>query len=135
MDFQAQAQTLVRDILAYTLAGRIDEEARITFADWITDAIETAVEAKTIELSQAIAGTGRGKVEERRALILCAGEGDDHPLGCLIVPGALSGDRAFFDTLDRLATQHGHTLLDRSVDDADSPSAAEDWLRRMNGGR
>jgi hypothetical protein len=54
MEFQAQAQTLVRDILAYVLDGRIDEEARITYAGWITDAIETAVEATATELSEAV---------------------------------------------------------------------------------
>ena len=53
MDIQGQAQTLVRDILTYVLAGRIDEEARITFAGWITDALEAAVEAKATELSVA----------------------------------------------------------------------------------
>jgi hypothetical protein len=68
-----------------------------------------------------------------RALVLCTGDGDDHPLGCLIVPGALSSDRVFFDTLDRLAARYGQTLLDRSVDNADSLRVAEDWLRQMNG--
>ncbi len=58
MDIQSQAQTLVRDILAYALAGRIDEEARITFAGWITDALEAAVEAKATELSMAAGFAG-----------------------------------------------------------------------------
>ena len=58
MEFQSQAQTLVRDILAYVLAGRIDEEARITFAGWITDAVEAAVEAKATELSEAVGFAG-----------------------------------------------------------------------------
>ncbi len=58
MDIQSQAQTLVRDILAYVLAGRVDEEARITFAGWITDALEAAVEAKATELSVAAGFAG-----------------------------------------------------------------------------
>lgn len=58
MDIQGQAQTLVRDILAYVLDGRVDEEARITFAGWITDAIEAAVEAKATELSVAVGFAG-----------------------------------------------------------------------------
>ena len=58
MEFQTQAQTLVRDILAYVLDGRIDEEARITFAGWITDALEAAVEAKATELSVAAGFAG-----------------------------------------------------------------------------
>ena len=62
MEFQSQAQTLVRDILAYVLDGRVDEEARITFAGWITDTIEGAVEAKATELSEA--ATLRARVEE-----------------------------------------------------------------------
>ena len=58
MDIQSQAQTLVRDILAYVLAGRVDEEARITFAGWITDVLEAAVEAKATELSEAAGYAG-----------------------------------------------------------------------------
>ena len=58
MEFQTQAQTLVRDILTYVLDGRIDEEARITFAGWITDALEAAVEAKATELSVAAGFAG-----------------------------------------------------------------------------
>ena len=58
MDIQSQAQTLVRDILAYVLDGRVDEEARITFAGWITDALEAAVEAKATELSVAAGFAG-----------------------------------------------------------------------------
>ena len=64
MEFQTQAQTLVRDILAYVLDGRVDEEARITFAGWITDAIEAAVEAKAIELSHAVGLAGPANAVE-----------------------------------------------------------------------
>jgi hypothetical protein len=73
--------------------------------------------------------------QEVRALVLCTGEGDDHPLGCLIVPSSLSGDSDFFNGLDRLAACYGQTLIDRSVAKADTLSEAVDWLRRMNGRR
>ena len=63
MEFQTQAQTLVRDILAYALDGRVDEEARITFAGWITDAVEAAVEAKATELSEAVGFAGPAEAD------------------------------------------------------------------------
>lgn len=66
MDIQSQAQALVRDILAYVLDGRIDEEARITFAGWITDTIEAAVEATAAELSEAVGFAGPASAKDIR---------------------------------------------------------------------